>query len=222
MTVAAFVERLRCIPESARSYECDARRAELHFGFDDEALRALQEAGLPCADDGDGLRFDACDLHYVGLRLRTATTYLWAARGWARGLALFAERSLTHVSIAYAGELEPDADQLPAEVRLPDGDRRSVVLAHGRRVAEARIALRGDWPPLPAPAAAIVREVVDPLSFCLLPPPLRGDVDFVRRSGLSDCLTAAQLVVAEWERNGWEARVSSGFLVSLPYSTSHG
>ncbi len=222
MNVVELIDRLRRIPDDARTYDCDVHFASLHFGFDEAALRELADAGVPCVEDESGMRFDTCDLHYIGLRLGTATTYLWAIQRWVAGLKQFTAQPATHVTVTYVAQLAPGASAQPGTVRLPSGEDRAVVLEQGRCVAEARLELRSRWPALPRAAAAVAREVAESLSFCLLPAALQGDVELVRRIGMSDCLTAASVIVAEWRRAGLEARVSSGLLVSLPYSSGHG
>jgi len=95
------------------------------------------------------------------------------------------------------------------------------VLENGRSAVELRVVLRGRWPELPAAAARVVSRVAATIGFCLLPPALRCDTELVRRIGLSDCLTAAHLIVEEWSAAGLEARIGRGLLMSLPYSTPH-
>jgi hypothetical protein len=219
---AALIEQLRRLPDDARTYGCDEHFAQLHFGFDATMLHELADAGLPAVAGDDGMRFEYGDLHYVGLRLGTASTYLWTVRGWASALTRFAERARTQVTIAYVPQLAANGAAPVGTVRLPDGTERRVVVENGCSVAEARVVLRGTWPRLPPAAARIVRELAGSIVFCMLPPALQGDVELVRRTGLSDCMTASLLIVDAWRAAGIEARISGGLLVSTPYSTTHG
>lgn len=223
LSLAQLVERLRRIPLDARSYEWDARQADLHFGLDAATLGRLADLGLPSARaDGDGgVRFAHVDLHYVGLRAGTASTYLWAVRQWAASLERLGGLERARVALEYVPQLPGCDGAVTGCVRLPDGAVRAVVLENGRCAAEAPVVLDADWPALPDAARRIVADVAAQLDFCLVPAPLRGDVAAARRSGLSDCLTAAHLLVEEWRAAGLEARLGSGILVSVPYSTPH-
>jgi len=218
---AALIERLHRLPDEGRSFRCDERFAELHFGFGAAALDELIAQGLPHAGAGRARRFEYGDLHYLGLRLGTARTYLWGLARWAQALERFAGRARTAVRIDFVPQLAPDAGRPAAVLRLPDGSRREVVLEGGRSVGQARGVLLGEWPALPPAAAAVVGEVAAAVDFYLLSPHLRRDTSRVAESGLADCLTVAPLIVERWRAAGLDARVSEGLLVAQPYSTVH-
>jgi len=221
VTLPALVERLRRIPADARSFTLDARQAEAQFGLPEATLRELVALGLPSARTDEGVRFAHVDLHYVGVRLGTAEAYLWAVRRWAESLERLAGREHAHVTVAYVPQLADGAATEIGCVRLPTGEVRAVVMEHGRCAAEAQVALEARWPELPAQARRIVDEVGGALDFCLVPAPLRGDVACARRTGLSDCYTAACLLVESLRAGGLAARLGSGILMSVPYASPH-
>lgn len=221
MNVNQMIEQLRQIPEDARRFHCNESYARLHFGLDHETLGKLVDEGLPCARADRELCFEYGDLHYVGLRLGFGSTFLWAIRGWVASLELFARRSETRVAVAYLPQLGTELGPTTGMVRLPGGECRKVSLENGKPAVEVKVSQRGGWPALPSAAASIVADVADSISFCLLPVVLRGDTCLARRIGLADCLTSAHLIVEEWRDAGLEARVASGLLISLPYSTIH-
>ncbi len=219
--VDELLARLRAIPDDTRSWDCDERAARLHYGLADEALRTLVDDGLPHVRTAEGLRFEPGDLHCLGLRLGTARPYLWVLGRWAEGLGRLAENARTDVTVEYVPQLPAGVDPTPGTARLPDGERRPVMLDNGRPAVAVSVVARGFWPALPAQAARLARQLAETIEFCPLPAPLRGDLQLVRELGLSDCATAARLLVAEWEAAGFEGRVVEGLLLSEPYSTPH-
>ncbi|HZV75243.1 MAG TPA: transglutaminase domain-containing protein [Conexibacter sp.] len=221
MTVEELLERLRRIPRELRTWDCDEELAHAHFGLDGPLLHALVAQGLPHDGDRGAMRFARVDLHCVGVHLGCAQTYVWAAQRWARSLELLAEREATIASVDYVPQLPTGAAPTPAIAVLPDGTRRAVVLESGRTALTTRLRLSGCRRRLPAAAAHAACELARRLAFCPLPEPLRGDTHLARRAGLSDCATAARLIVEEWEAAGLEARIVDGLLVSEPYSTLH-
>src|SRR2546421_1702950 len=89
--IGEWIRRLRLIPEDRRRFDVDPRRAELEFGIDMTLARELIDRGLPhMMSDGDP-RFTTTDLHYIGLRLGCATTYLGVLKMWASGLKAAAD-----------------------------------------------------------------------------------------------------------------------------------
>lgn len=221
VTLAELVERLCLIPADARSFTWNEEQAALHFGLDGATLRELVDLGLPSVRTDLGLGFAHVDLHYVGMRLGTAAAHLWAVRQWAESLERLTGRDRSHVTIAYIPQLVGGAGVEIGCVQLPSGEVRAAVLENGRCAAEERVALEAGWPELPPAARRIVDEVAPGLDFCLVPDGLRGDVASARRIGLLDCFTAACLLVEAWCAAGLDARLGSGMLVSVPYSTPH-
>ncbi len=219
--VADLIERLGAIPDEVRAWECDERAARLHYGLDEARLADLTRHGLPHRGTTGELRFEHGDLHCLGLRLGTATPYLWVLRRWARSIERLAARPLTRVDVEYVPQLPANAAPTTGRASLPDGAQRTVVLDNGRTAAETSFLLRGQWPSLPSAAARIVREFAAEVEFCPLPAAVRGDVALARDVGLADCMTAAHLLVADWGAEGCEGRVATGLLVSEPYSTPH-
>ena len=50
---------------------------------------------------------------------------------------------------------------------------------------------------------------------------LSGDLDFARRTGLADCVTASMIVVSECQQRGIDARMAGGLIVAPPLGTVH-
>jgi len=221
VTVERLIERLRRIPAEARGWDCDEQAARAEFDLDAALLGELVAQGLPHRGEQGALRFERGDLHCLSLHLNRATTYAWAAVRWARGLELLAARAASTATVSYVPQLPAGTAPGPGIALLPDGERRAVVLESGRAALTTRVRLPGGAPPLPPAAAHAVRDVAERIAFCPLPPSLRGDTAFAVRAGLSDCMTAAHLLVERWRTAGLEGRVVGGLLVSDPYSTLH-
>lgn len=216
-----MIERLRRVPDNARQYGCDLHFAEAHFGLAVSTLRELVDQGLPSASvDGD-LRFEWGDLHYLGLRLGTARTYLWGLTCWGRSLERFARADKTAVKVSDVPQVPSGAGGVEGVLHFEKGRRHEITLRAGEAVAETRGTVVGQWPALPPDARQVAREIAESVSFYRLPASLRTNTRLLRRIGLADCLSAAPLIVEEWQAAGLEARVTHGLLISLPYSAPH-
>jgi hypothetical protein len=87
-------------------------------------------------------------------------------------------------------------------------------------VVTATVRLETDWPELPAAVRALVDDA-DGLDFMHLPPDLRYDEDFIRRSGLADCAGAARMLVRAAADRGVRARESSGLIIAPLHASRH-
>ncbi len=222
MSIEEMVERLRRIPDKVRTYDCDARYAQLHLGLNAEHMQQIVGAGVPSVDVNGEAHFEYGDLYYIAMRLGVATTFLWAARQWARSLEIFAGRNETRVSIQYVTELAPPVGEIDGVVYLPDGKQLAMKLVNGRAATEVDVVMRGPWPD-PAPEANVVLEGLDrQLTFYELPRKWQGDTALARQTGFSDCVTSAHVIVEDCRAIGVEARVNAGFFVSHPVSVTHG
>ncbi|MBS1868334.1 MAG: transglutaminase domain-containing protein [Actinobacteria bacterium] len=219
--IDAWIGRLRLIPDSARQFAVAREQAEREFGFDADALGELVARGLPCAQDGDGPLLWATDLQYLSLRLDRGAVYQGVLNRWASALASFSARAQTPVAIrcrAYA----PAGTTV--ELLAPGGERVRAQAGAGGAPLGFEATMRGELPPLPAPLARTLGEVLADLAahdFCWLRPPLEADLAFVRATRLANCRSTAGLLVEEAPRLGVEARLVHGLLLAPPYSTPH-
>jgi len=212
-----WVARLRQIPDAHRDFVVDLERAELEFGLDEVAVRELVARGLPCMQTAEGLLLAAGDLHYLGLRLGCATVYLNIMRGWERALTRAAERDETPMAvrcIAYAEE------GTAVSVIVGPGERQDGHIDADQVAAGFAVRMSSAWPPVDPALGELWRDVAG-LDFCWLPQALQEDVGFVRRTGLSDCASAARLLADECTRRGCEARTGFGLLLAPPIATQH-
>lgn len=216
LPVGNWIERLHLIPMERRDFCVDGARAKREFGIDEDLAKDLVSRGLPHVKDADGeVRFAVTDLHYMGVRLGCATTYISVIRRWAARLRDAAV-----------------GDRLTVGVTpyVPSGTPVEVLVAVDRRV-RATAGQRQVEIPVPAvsasPKPSFSSEVVDLLTevsrldYCLLPESLENDMEFTRRTGLSDCAAAALLLFDGCLRLGVPARTAYGLLLVTPFSTPH-
>jgi hypothetical protein len=218
--LAELVSRLRRIPYDARAFTVPEREVSAEYGLSPRVLASLVEEGLPFTTTGGERRYDHGDLHYVGLRLGTATSYLTAIRLWTRLLRRVATHAETRVVIRYVPIIPADRGGCRASLNLPDGRRVEAELWPHQPAGEATVELRPTWPSVP-PHLATQLEELDAFDFFQLPKGVRLDWQFARRVGLIDCGTAAPMIVADCVAAGFDARVVEGILVSLPFSILH-
>src|SRR5947207_1060317 len=183
--VAPLVSRLRRIPSEARTFAVPERDVWLEYGLSPRVLATLVDAGLPFATTGGERRYEHGDLHYVGLRLGTATSYLTAIQLWTRLLRRVATHPETRVVIRYVPIIPDDSGGRRANLYLPDGRQVEAELWPHRPAGEATVELRRTWPAVPSDLATQVEELGD-FDFLILPKGVRLDWQFARDVGLID------------------------------------
>jgi hypothetical protein len=216
-SIGEWITRLRLIPEERRRFHVDPSQAKLEFGVDMRLARELIALGLPhTMSDGDP-RFTATDLHYIGLRLGCASTYLGVLQMWASSLKASADGEWTSVEVRCA----PNAPQETAVEVLVGPDRRVRASIGANRIAASiRVAPIRQWPAVSPVLEDLLLDVAS-LDFCWMPESLSGDVEFTRQTRLSDCGNAALLLSTECARFGIASRIAYGLLLATPFSTPH-
>jgi Transglutaminase-like superfamily len=215
--IGEWIQRLRLIPEERRRFHVDPGQAKLEFGIDMTLAQELIARGLPHMMSDGYPRFTATDLHYIGLRLGCATTYLGVLQMWASGLKASADGEWTAVEVRCA----PKAPQKTAvEVLVSPGQRVRASIGANRIAASIRAVPVPRWPAV-SPALEDLLVDVASMDFCWMPESLSGDVEFTRQTRLSDCENAALLVSMECARLGVGSRMAYGLLLSTPFSTPH-
>jgi hypothetical protein len=217
--VDRWIERLRLIPDTERSFDVDLRGAEQTFAVEPPLAHALAARDLPHAvdpDDGE-LRFCVTDLHYVGLKLDLPMTHRTAMRLWAAALTEATTCERTHVEIRCSPYAQPGTE---VDVLVPPGVWEHATMAPNRRATAYEVELAGRWPAFDPRLHELLHEV-GALDFCLLPGGLYASAAFARATGLSDCGAASVLLAEECERLGIAARPAYGLLLARPYATDH-
>ena len=107
------------------------------------------------------------------------------------------------------------------DVLLPEGRRVKAVVGPDQIVARLDVEMANCKSAFP-PSVQRVLHRAAAFDFYILPPTLAGDLDFVRRTGLTGCLTASRFVVSECQQHGIAARMAYGLLLAPPLGTPHG
>jgi len=220
--LSEVVRRLSLVPSAYRVFQVDAREAARLYRIGPTLLRRLLDLGLPHRGRGDDLRLDRLDVENIGLALRLATPRWTAMRSWRRCLR----------ACPRSGQVR---HRLTVEARCPVPAPHHCDLAlHPLAVAAAEAASvrrRADGFDLDLTVAAVdhqfgepfpaLAEAVAGLEFHLLPAPLVADLDFVARTGLSDCAAATQLLIRAGREHGIRLRPAVGYLLTTPFPTWH-
>jgi hypothetical protein len=212
-----WIAALRAIPPAARVYDVTPRRAELEFGITSAIANLLADRGLPRSSFEGEARFSWGDLHYVALRLGSARIYLRTMRSWARSVAEAALSGSRMVGLRYRTYASPGAI---VDVLLPEGQRVRTVIGPDHIAAALDVRMASCDVAFPASVQRVLHEAAA-LDFYLLPRTLSGDLDFARRTGLADCVTASRIVASECQQRGIEARMAFGLVLAPPLGTLH-
>lgn len=211
-----WIDRLRLIPDASREFVVGPRQAKLEFGFDAALLADFVAHELPHRIEDDGPLFARHDLHYIGLRLGCAKSYTGALRTWQASLE---SSNLDRVAEVKLVTYVPPGTTV--DVLIERGPRVQAEVGADQTVSTIRATLSPrEWPAAPE-ALTDVLATIAALDFCWVPKSLGKDVNFTRRTGLSDCAASAYLLAAECARLGVPARTAYGLLLASPFSISH-
>jgi hypothetical protein len=215
--VDRWIAALGAVPPAARVYDVTPRRAELEFGITSAIAKLLSDRGLPRASSEGVARFAWSDLHYIAVRLGSARLYLRTMRSWAHAVATAAECGSQIVGLRYRTYASPGAT---VDVLLPEGRRVKAIIGPDQIAASLNVHMSNCGSAFPPSVQRVLHQAAA-FDFYMLPPALAGDLDFVRRTGLSGCFTASRFVVSECLERGIEARMAYGLLLAPPLGTPH-
>lgn len=220
--LARIVDRVRRVPSRYREFRRSRAEAEWQHKIGSGLLDALVDLGLPAEGSGDGLLLDELDLANVSLTLRLPSARMLAMRGW-RGALEAAARQSNRYSLTITPRCPRPEHDGPCEMLLSPAVARAAGPDEGR-IENAAFHLDrlvvGGTAMLTGPARSVV-DLVAPLAFHLLPIELRGDLAFLRDTGLADCVLASRYLVEEARARDIPARFSYGVFLATPYSVDH-
>lgn len=222
-SVVGLLAKLTLIPDSARGFSLPVSEVERRFRLTPEVLDYLVARGLPTRHRDGGPHFDYLDIRNTALQLGFGPAAQAARRFWSAGLNAPAGRP-TRYEIYYQGAC-PDRGHAPIchyRIAAPGGRpaRVSLPAGHTGALLTVEVSLDNDWQPFPAEWREVL-HLMDDLDFMYLPRALRLDLDFVRQTGLCDCVGGAEIIVREGRRRGLPVRRSHGLIMTPPYSTRH-
>lgn len=219
---AAWVRRLRAIPDRLRRYEVTDYDAHRMYGIRADLLEALRSAGLPCGGGAEGRLWDAFDLTNLSLHLRCSSIQRMAMRSWAASLRLAAHVGTLTAHLEFIPETLDGPRDHPCDfsLLLPGEGRVTVTAVPGAVVRRMALKRRTVWPSLPESARTLVRRIAE-LDFCMVPEALRWNMDFIRDTATTECGGASKLLCALAREAGFSARHQFGLLLAKPFSTPH-
>ncbi len=226
LTVDELLLGLREIPSAARTFVLTADEASRRYRVHPRHLDLLSGYGL--CEERDGIAyFDHNDMINIEFYAGGGPITASLRRFWPAML----DRAPDPGPVTYHVEYDaacPDPDH-PAECEfsllLPDG-RHTVHCPpsrHGTPLATVDIEIPTRWPALPDAARGLIDTVAD-VRFVRLPRK-RGydwdDIEFMRRTGLGDCGTVANVLVRRAPDHGVTMRTAYGLMLAPPFSLMH-
>ena len=142
--------------------------------------------------------------------------YLRTMRSWADSLTEIARSGSRVIWLRYRTYARPGTH---VDVLLPEGRRVKAVIGSDQIAATLNVRMESSDSTFP-PSVQRVLDQAATLDF-YLPDTLSGDLDFARRTGLADCVTASMIVVSECQQRGVEARMAGGLILAPPLGTVH-
>lgn len=210
--------RLRVIPDTYRTYTLTAQELTGRYGLGEQHVRLLDEHDLHRAGPG-GARYDEMDALNVAVHLNVGNAASMLRRLLPRYLRR-ARPGRFQVSAVLACP-EPGHPG-PCDYTMQTADGLREVRRDDREpVSFDSTAAVGDAPAdIPAPVREIARRISG-YDFFLLPYGLKDDVEFVRRTGVADCVGTTRLFIEEVQAIGLPARARYGLLLAPPFATYH-
>ncbi|ONI76197.1 hypothetical protein ALI144C_36600 [Actinosynnema sp. ALI-1.44] len=212
------------VPAHMRRFTVPPRLARIRHGIRPDLAEVLVEAGLPHVGRGADRLFDDYDVGNLALHLGLVSVRRMTMRSWANSLNDNSSRPRTVVRIGVRPQcpLRPHTGPCQYQLLREGGWREQVSADRDTRspVAQYHVTLSGEWPHLPPAVRELADEVAD-LEFFLLPEAIRWDREFMTRTRMADCGTAADWLVHEGRRRGLPVRFAFGLLVVKPYPTPH-
>lgn len=221
--VGRVVDRLRIIPDEHRAFTVSRRLVWDEYRIPDELIDDALTHGLPHAT-APGPLFDHYDLVNLALDLGIKSVWTFAMNTWHRALRSSTKSDTVTYGIEYslACPNQGHAGNCEFSVLLPEigwtacpPERNSCM-----PVVATTVRLPSVWPDLPGPARELIDEFAG-LEFRRLPSGLQLDLEFIRRSGMSDCSGAATLLKREGQARGIPIRFAFGLIVAPPFSSLH-
>lgn len=222
--VSTLVRTLRAIPDDHRTFEIPSDVLTSQFRIQPAVRDMLLDHGIPRLERTDGVLFDFHDLLNVSLDLGLRSVWVVGIRAWPKELRL-RDGVAARYEVGYRVTCPDPAHEDPCQVEVltPDGWVGHTLTGHpvGAVLDTTTVFHLDDrWPALPGPLTALLDEI-GALTFKRLPESLVTDLDFIRRTGIADCVGAAHLIVKESRRLGYTARFCCGLVVCPPFASRH-
>ena len=221
--IKEFVAKLTVIPDTARNFDSSLAEATNTFRIPLQLIDLLTESGFPHRGSGNDRTFDQCDLRSTMLHLGCGSVGLAMRRFWPTALNHHPETDPLTYEITLQSDCWDSRDSNECEVSfyLPGGyTKASERTPSGTACTRFLADIPAQWPELGERERALIDSVAE-LEFMWLPDSLRGDDKFMRRTGLGDCLSVAEILNETAGQYGLTARVSQGLIITPPFAAPH-
>jgi hypothetical protein len=220
------VRQLRDVPMPLREFAATEEHAHRVHGLAEETLTAAVGSGLPHVVSGGSRYFDNLDLSNVSMALRRPSVWALGQRGWAAGLAALRSGTRPGYELTLAPRCPFPGHRGPCDFSFLLADSAGAgepsEAATGELISPEKLRVRTGSGAISAPEP--VRDVLaglDAAHYLHLPAELHHDLDFYRRTGLANCMLAADVLLQRARQQGVRARRSSGLVVLPPFAGLH-
>jgi hypothetical protein len=218
-----IVDSVRLVPEQYRVYDQSTATAQRIYGLAAPVLSDLLDLGFPHRVEGGERYFDELDLANASLTLRLPSPRYLAMRRWPQIFRAIVDDDPIRYEVEVVAECGADSDDHECDFVLAQEVRAlGVELDPSGRRFTLRREVGGTGPAAQAPPELVrLFGEVSRFRFHVLPVAMFGDLSFAEETGLANCELASRHLVQRAAEEGWEARRSSGLLLSSPYSLEH-
>lgn len=221
--VMSALERVLRVPDAHRRFtETAASLARLHQ-INGDLLGTLLDGGLPHRGTGDERTFDRLDLENIALSVGVGPRWR-AMRWWSSALSAHDpgrdHRHRIKLTAFCPEPGHPGACDFVIDARLVEAIHPAPVweAAPGSYAFDVCTVGRRWFFGEPY---KVLMEAATTLVFHVLPPSLRGDLGFLRDTGLANCRLATPYLAELGEELGLRVRAVRGLFVAAPYSVRH-
>ena len=213
------------VPNSHRVFSMPVDMLEKNYGITAGMARSLIRAGIPFHAAADGPLLDEDDVASASLYLRLPSARRSMMTFWLRALRrLHTARTLPVHRIELTATCPDPGHDGPCSYRvaLDDGPRSTYRADRPDAVPLGTVTTRPHGRPreLPTEICDLLRDFHH-VEYYRLPRATTADLGFLRRTGIGDCTLMARTLVDEGLRRGLNARLASGLIVAVPFSSTH-
>jgi hypothetical protein len=215
---------IRRIPDGYRRFDQSVDESAIAGRLSPELLDRLLSAGLPYRVESGVTRLDRFDIENVTMLLDLPSLKGTTSRLWSSALAELPDVPVVRYGLTIAARCPRPGHDGPCEFRLADWLTTAPGVTEVRSTVpgrfEAVVSLPADKQLFTGSCGAVLSDV-QALRYCVLPPQLGRDLDFVARTGLADCRLITHYLLASARRREVPARKASGLFLARPLATRH-
>jgi hypothetical protein len=222
--IKEFIAKLHVIPDPARDFTSELTEATNILRIPLKVIDMLTGLGFPHRGHGADRKFDRCDLRSAMLHLGCGSMGMSMRRFWPTALNHRPKGNSSRYEITFLSDCtDPrEADNCEVLFFLPGGYVRANERTPSRTASQRlTVDIPAEWPELGSRERDLIDSVAGGLEFMWLPEALRGDDEFMRRTGMGDCLGVAEILSATAADRGLAVRPSYGLIITPPFCATH-